>query len=89
MKIPDRMYEAGMKYMIGKGTAWCINDLFEVMWKAIPYDSFPVHAEFMSNCCGIFDELTQDGLICNECRMTLDEAIEKQYQPRSYDKTNT
>jgi len=27
----DAMYEAGMSHLAGKGTAWCINDLFKAM----------------------------------------------------------
>ncbi len=35
----DKMYIAGMAYLIGKGTNWCINDLFQVMWDAAPQNA--------------------------------------------------
>lgn len=30
----EKMYSAGMRYLHGKGTAWCINDLFKAMISA-------------------------------------------------------
>lgn len=35
-KPTDKMYAAGMQYLNGKSTNWCVNDLFKAMWDAAP-----------------------------------------------------
>ena len=76
MKPTDAMYEAGMNYLKDKGTAWCINDLFEAMWKAMPLGTnMPVHLDLLSDCCGFFNDLKPNGLYCNECGKEISEAI--------------
>lgn len=82
MKPTEAMYNAGLKYLINRGTAWCVNDLFEVMWEAaeIPNTAYPVHLDFMSDCCGFFMDLRYDGIFCNECGISMTEAIGIQHE---------
>jgi len=82
MKPTEAMYNAGLKYLSNRGTAWCVNDLFEAMWEAaeIPNTAYPVHLDFMSDCCGFFMDLRYDGIFCNECGMSLTEAISIQHE---------
>jgi hypothetical protein len=35
-KPTDAMYEAAIAYLYGKGTSWCINDLWRAMYDAAP-----------------------------------------------------
>lgn len=35
MKVTDEMYNAGMDYLRRKGTAWCVNDLFIIMFNKL------------------------------------------------------
>ncbi len=34
MKPTEAMYNAGLKYLLNRGTTWCVNDLFIAMWEA-------------------------------------------------------
>lgn len=51
-----------------------------VRYDDIPFLAFPCHCHFLgSKCCGIFMEITDDGLICNECGMKLEDAMSQLY----------
>ena len=77
MKVTDKMYGAGMTWLLKRGTNWSCKDLFTVMYNAseITPMSYPTHAQFGTGCCGIFMNLQPEGLFCNECGMEISEII--------------
>jgi len=42
----------------------------------VAMDKCPCHCNYDASCCGIFNELRDGEMICNECGMTINELLE-------------
>lgn len=76
-KVTDAMYEAGLNYLKGRGTAWCVSDLYKAMSAAKVADEIGtlINHEHEPHCCGCWVLRYDDaGLnaVCNECGETRD-----------------
>jgi hypothetical protein len=93
-KVTDAMYEAGMKYLNGRGTAWCVTDLYKAMKSAEAVSEIhaPISHEMEPHCCGCWIiRYDVDGLnaICNECGETRDLIALLAQSPQPEDRLTT